>query len=94
MPVPGSVLGMVLFFCALLFGWVKLERVERTSGFLIGYLGLFFVPSGVGLLAHLDKLQQAWWPILGGTVLSTLLVLSATGLVTQGLRGNAGNDDE
>lgn len=85
LPVPGSVLGMLLLFLALLCGLVKLPAVESLAGLLLEYLGLFFVPAGVGLMACLGELKASWVSIALATVASTLLVLTLTARVAQTL---------
>jgi holin-like protein len=82
-PIPGNVLGMIILLLALLMGVVKLEQVEKAADTLIGKLSLFFVPAGVGVMLYFDIISKYALPILGTTVISTLLVLVVTGHVTQ-----------
>lgn len=90
LPVPGNVVGMVLFFLGLRTGLVPLRAVERVADGLLAVLALLFVPPGVGLVLYLDLLQAEWLPIAAGTVISTYLVLAVTGLSAQhGLRRTA-----
>lgn len=89
-PVPGPVLGMVLL--AL---WYMLRRrepdhgMQRTADGLLEWLGLLFVPAGVGIVANLALLRSAWLPVSVGLVGSTLLTLITTGWLMQRL-GRAG----
>jgi holin-like protein len=48
-PIPSSIIGMLLLTAALQFKIVKLRWVQRVSDFLVNNLGFFFVPAGVGL---------------------------------------------
>lgn len=85
-PVPGPVLGMVL-----LAGWCMLRRREpspatqATADALLGWLGLLFVPAGVGIVANLDLLRAAWLPVCVGLAGSTILTLLTTGWLMQRL---------
>ena len=48
LPVPGSVIGMVLLTVLLRMRLVPLARVEKTADFLTGHLSFFFVPAEIG----------------------------------------------
>ena len=56
LPVPGSVLGMLLLFALLLLKAVKFSTVEPVSRLLIGLMLLFILPSSIGLMNSFDKL--------------------------------------
>jgi holin-like protein len=79
-PVPGSVIGMVLMAAGLGMGIIRVEWVKDASDFLTGNLAFFFVPVGVGLMAHFDLLRLEGPVILGVTAASTLCVLVLVGL--------------
>ena len=89
LPIPGPVLGMVL-----LAGWYILRRrdpdpaAEQTANTLLGWLGLLFVPAGVGIVANMALLRAAWLPISVGLVGSTLLTLLLTAFLMQRLGGS------
>jgi holin-like protein len=52
LPIPGSVLGMILLFVSLSMGIIKLNYIEKAAEFLIKHLALFFVPYAVGLMTR------------------------------------------
>jgi holin-like protein len=85
-PVPSSILGMLLLAVALKVGIIKLAWVERAANFLLKNMGFFFVPAGVGLINYFGLIGDQWLPIVGGTVVSTLIVLAFTGHVHQFIR--------
>ncbi len=58
--IPGSVIGMVLLFFSLHFGWLEMEKVADVGNFLTSNMAIFFVPAGVGLMSHLDILASIW----------------------------------
>lgn len=80
-PVPSSIIGMLLLTVSLKAGIVKLRHVERLSGFLVHNLGFFFVPAGVGLMNCLGLVAEQWIPIIGATVGSTFIIIAVTGWV-------------
>lgn len=77
--IPSSILGMLLLTALLKVGIVKLEWVETCSDFLVKNMGFFFVPPGVALMLYFDIIRSEFIPIVVATVLSTVLVLVATG---------------
>ena len=83
--VPGSVIGMLLLFMALVFKQVKPFRVKRISTLLTENMGLFFLPAGVGLMNAFGILSQYWAVILTASVVSTLLVIAVVALIQQKL---------
>lgn len=46
-PLPSSILGMLLLTFFLKAGWIKLQWVQGLSDFLVANIGFFFVPPGV-----------------------------------------------
>lgn len=81
LPVPGSILGMVILFLLLQAGVVKLRWIEVGAGWLLGELLLFFIPSAVGIMNYVPMLEQDGLQILFIVLLSTFLVMACTGLV-------------
>lgn len=73
-PMPASVCAMLVLFCLLSLKILKPESLQELSDFLLGNMALFFVPSGVGILAHMDTLK--------GNVLLLILICCVTTLVT------------
>jgi holin-like protein len=54
------------------------KPLDATARHLLDWLGLLFVPAGVGVISNLDVLRSQWVPILVGLVGSTLVSLVAT----------------
>jgi holin-like protein len=89
LPIPGPVLGMFLLAAVLAFHDRRRKpgaddaraSLERTAETLIGHMGLFFVPAGVGIIAEAGLLQKQWLPIVAALFGSTLLSIAVTGLV-------------
>lgn len=80
-PLPGSVLGMVLLAAALGRGLVPAEEARPAADVLVKNMAFFFVPSGVAVALESDAVRASWWPLLAASVGSTLLVLVAVALV-------------
>jgi holin-like protein len=84
-PLPGNVIGLVLFTACLFAGIVKLEWVEQSAGFLLRHMLLFFAPVVVGVIEFRGLLRTQWLPITSGIVGSFLVVLLITGWTAKGL---------
>jgi holin-like protein len=89
LPVPGSVLGMVLLTVALQAGVVRAEWVRPAADLLLRHMGLLFVPPGVAVMVHAELIRSEWLPILVGSAVSTIAVLLTVGWVQQRLERGA-----
>ncbi len=70
---------MILQF-GILFAFVALgELIVRLSNFLVHNLGFFFVPAGVGLMNCLGIISEQWLPVVGASVISTVVIMAVTG---------------
>jgi holin-like protein len=76
-PLPGPVIGMVLFFVALVAMRDRASHVERGAALLLRHMSFFFVPAGVGVITQLDVFRAEWRPIVVALVASTWLGLIA-----------------
>ncbi|WP_440114065.1 CidA/LrgA family protein [Paenibacillus sp. QZ-Y1] len=81
LPVPGSILGMVVLFILLQTRVVKLRWIDVGAAWLLGELLLFFIPSAVGIMNYMPMLEHDGLQILFVVLLSTFLVMVCTGLV-------------
>lgn len=84
--IPGTVIGMIILFIALLTKVIKLDQIDMISKFLLDHLAFLFVPAGVGLISSLDLIGKAWLPILAIVLISTVLVIGITGWTVQLLK--------
>lgn len=85
-PIPSSIIGMLLLTASLKMGIVRLRWVDKASDMLVKNLGFFFVPAGVGLMRCLGLVSEQWLPIVGASVISTFLIIAVTGWVHQLVR--------
>lgn len=80
-PVPGAVAGLVLMLLALAVAGGVPHGLGKLSDLLLRHLNLFFVPAGVGLMAHLGLLARDGGPLMIAIVVSTLAGLVVAGAV-------------
>ncbi len=84
--IPGSILGMLLLFCLLALGIVRVEWIKPGCHLLIRYMALLFVPVSVGVMAHTDILSAQFGPIVVSCVVSTFMVLLIVGVGAERLQ--------
>ncbi len=82
-PLPSSILGMLLLTLLLKLKVIRLEWVRSISDFLVTNIGFFFVPPGVAIMLYFDIIKAQFVPIVTASVISTVLVLAVTGWVHQ-----------
>jgi len=94
-PLPGNVIGLILFTLALWLRIVRVEQVQGAANFLLRHMMLFFVPFIVGAVAWLRAFQDDALAITAGLVLSTFVAMAAAGWTAQlGLRREGAKRDE
>ena len=82
-PIPGSIIGLLLLFTALSVRIINVDIVQPASHILLKYMTLFFVPAGVGLMNYIDILSVHWLAILTSSLVSTMIVLVCVGVSYQ-----------
>ncbi|CAE6714657.1 Holin-like protein CidA [Paraburkholderia domus] len=80
-PIPGPVIGMVLFLCLLSASPALAQRVDYVSRGLLNHLSLLFVPAGVGVMALAGAMKGQLIAISLAIVVSTILSIAVSALV-------------
>lgn len=83
LPVPASIYGIILLFILLETGLLPLDHIRETGKFLIEIMPVMFIPAAVGLLDVWDLIAPNLAAYAVVTVISTVVVMAAAGLVTQ-----------
>lgn len=78
LPIPGPVLGMTMLFITLLIRGYTPESLNTASSALLSHLSLLFVPAGVGMMVHFDRIASEWIPITLALFFSTIITMVAT----------------
>ncbi|MEW6694517.1 Holin-like protein CidA [Tepidimonas thermarum] len=81
LPIPGPVLGMALLLAVLTVRPAWRAALQPTADGLLRHLSLLFVPAGVGVVQHLQRLGDEALAIAVALTVSTwvgLLVTAAT----------------
>ncbi len=81
LPIPGPVIGMALLFALLTLRGGASDPLRTTAQNLLQHLSLLFVPAGVGVMLHFQRMADEWLPIAVALVTSTFAALAATALI-------------
>ena len=81
LPIPGPVMGMVLFLFALMTIDKLLQKTLPVVNVLLAHFALLFVPAGVGIIEHVDRIRAEWLPISVSILASSVLAIVVTVLV-------------
>jgi holin-like protein len=84
-PIPGPVIGMVLFLFLLSAAPSLTEQVEYVSRGLLNHLSLLFVPAGVGVMVLANVMKAQLLAIAVALVVSTILSMAVAAWVTAAL---------
>lgn len=80
MPLPGPVMGMLLLVGTCIWRPALAELIRPTTSGLLSHLSLFFVPAGVGIIAHWQLLRSDGLGIAVAVMASTILAIAAGAL--------------
>ena len=81
--LPGPVLGLCLLVAACILRPALANRLRPTAQGLLSHLSLFFVPAGVGVVAHLPVLREHGIGLALAIMGSTVLAIAAGALAFQ-----------
>lgn len=77
-PIPSSVLGMVILLTVLLIKGNLSDALDNTASIFIKYIGLLFIPAGAGISMYLHLIAEQWHVILLASFTSTIITLVLT----------------
>lgn len=83
LPIPGSIIGMLLLFGLLSTKLVKSEWFFKGSSLLLAHLPLLFIPATVGVIDYLNLFKGSGLTTLFIVIFSTILVMISSAGVSQ-----------
>ncbi|WP_339257651.1 CidA/LrgA family holin-like protein [Paenibacillus sp. FSL P2-0136] len=81
-PLPGSIIGMILLFLLLESGVIRMNWVEAGASWLLAELLLFFIPSAIGVMNYSKLLESFGLQVLAVVLVGTFAVMASSGLLT------------
>ncbi|MEK5232847.1 CidA/LrgA family holin-like protein [Lysinibacillus sp. FSL K6-0232] len=85
LPIPGSIVGLILLFLLLQFHIIKLEWIELGAAVLLSELLLFFIPSAIGIMDYHALFGVQGIKVILVIVVSAIIVMLITGFTAQWL---------
>ncbi|MBP7132853.1 MAG: CidA/LrgA family protein [Aquabacterium sp.] len=85
LPVPGSVVGMVLVLLALLMKKGQLPELRRAGSTMLLLVPLLLVPISVGIMEQTALLRANWLPLTVALLVSVAAGMAATVLTIRWL---------
>lgn len=82
-PVPGSVIGMMMLFSALVIRGRVSPTLKETSQSLLPYLPLFIVPASVGIVNYGELIKQEGLIIVAAMLISLFVGIPFCGWIAQ-----------
>lgn len=82
-PLPGSVLGMIVLFILLSAGVIKEQWLTAAVNPLLKHLSFFFIPIAVELMQWGDLFLKQGYLLFLPLVVSTLVALLVTGGIVE-----------
>ena len=64
LPIPGSIIGLIILFLALQFKWLRTRHVNMVGNFLLANMTILFLPPAVGIMEKFDVIAPYLLPIV------------------------------
>lgn len=93
-PLPGSIIGLIILLLLLHMKIVKKEYVADGAGFLLPILTLLFIPATVGVVNYPELLSWLGVSLLIITIISTIFSLGVTAKFAQKLEQTERHKEE
>ena len=92
LPVPGSIIGLVLLFLALQFKLLRLRHISMVGNFLLANMTILFLPPAVGIMDKFQVIASYLLPIilivLGAIVLNVCVIAVVVQLIKTRFEGD------
>jgi len=82
-PIPGSIIGMLLLFILLQLKVVKVKWIANGANFLLSYLTLLFIPATVGIIQYVGFFSGMGILSIVVVIISTIIVMLSSGYLAQ-----------
>lgn len=87
LPIPSTILGMIILFVLLMLKIIKIKWVEDVGNVLLDNLSVMFIPAGIGIARELELFKGNIIQLAIIVFVSTTIVIVVTGYTVQALEG-------
>ena len=78
LPIPGSIIGLIILFLALQFKILRLRHVSLVGNFLLANMTILFLPPAVGIMDKFHVIAHYLLPIvliiIGALVINVIVI--------------------
>lgn len=97
LPIPGSIIGLVLLFLALQFKMIRLRHVSMVGNFLLANMTILFLPPAVGIMDKFSVIAPYLLPIIlmiiGAIVINVIVIALIVHLIKNHFEGDYGEGE-
>lgn len=83
LPIPGSIIGLILLFSCLHFKIIPKTYIKDGAGLILVILPLFFIPSTVGVVQYPELLSIKGATLIVIVMISTFITMIIAGRLSQ-----------
>ncbi|EHI74131.1 CidA/LrgA family protein [Streptococcus tangpeifui] len=92
LPIPGSIIGLILLFVALEVKLVRLRHIYTVGKFMLDNMTILFLPAGVGIMQYFKVIIPNLLPILIITLGALVINLLTIGLIVTWIKNRFEGD--
>lgn len=81
LPIPASIIGMLLLLILLFTKVIKIKQVEKASDLLQKDISLFILPLSIGIIDNIDLFEGKFLITIAIVVISTAISIFTTALI-------------
>lgn len=93
LPLPGPVVGLCLLVASCVLRPALADRLRPVTLGMLQHLSLFFVPAGVGVIAHMTLIREQGVALLLAILASTVLAIAIGAVVFEWVARWTGSED-
>ena len=94
LPIPGSIIGLILLFLALQFKILRLRHVSMVGNFLLANMTILFLPPAVGIMDKFHVIAPYLLPIVliivGAIVINVVVIAVVVHFIKNRFEGDYG----
>ena len=94
LPIPGSIIGLIILFLALQFKWLRTRHVNIVGNFLLANMTILFLPPAVGIMEKFDIIAPYLLPIVLIVFFAAVINIILIALVVQFIKRRFEGDYE
>ncbi|MDV6378586.1 CidA/LrgA family holin-like protein [Sporosarcina sp. GW1-11] len=92
-PLPGSIIGLLLLWALLSFRIIPLRFVEKGAYVFLSTLPLYLIPATVGVMNYGYVFVGKGWLLIAITIGSTFITMAVASLVSQSIAKRQMNNE-